>query len=100
MADSDHPASTIERYGLIAIVLFLIGQTIAAVIWGAKLETRVEVMEVRGPPASDGFAQRLILMEERQRIMTEQLRQNTDKLNNLIDGLRSQIPTPQRNSRP
>lgn len=91
MSNSNH--TPIERYGLVAIGLFLMAQAVAAVIWGTKLETRVEIIEKRGSPTVDAVSQKILLLEERQRITSEQLQKANDKIDSLIDGLRSQIPT-------
>lgn len=81
---------SIFRRGSVPIMLFLIAQTIAAVVWATTLQEQVKDLRNRIPKLEQ-YSMRQILIEERQRVVIETLRDNALKLNTISKELREHL---------
>lgn len=105
----------VDRYAVPGLALFLVGQAVTGVIWGSRLETRVTTIEQRGSPAIDHLSRdiatlkfqimeierrmprteeavhRMLVVEDRQRSVIEQLKQNADKMDSMLNELRKHM---------
>ena len=68
-------------------MLVLAAQAILIMIWGVKLDSRVNAIENRGSPQVENIERRLSLFEERQRIVIQSLKENSIKLDAISEAL-------------
>lgn len=69
-------------------VVILLVQAVFIIIWGVRLDSRVDTIEHRGSPQLELVQQRLTLFEERQNYVMTTLRNNSAKLDNISEELK------------
>ena len=74
---------------MVGIIGFLLVQGSLLVIWGVKLEDRVNQIEGRGSPQISVISDRLTRVEVQLDTTVKALEKNSNKLDNLTDAIRS-----------
>lgn len=74
---------------LVGIVSFLLVQGTLLVVWGVKLEDRVNQIEGRGSPQLSAISERLTRVEVQMSTTAKELEKNSSKLDTLNDMFRA-----------
>lgn len=69
------------------LVTFLIFQTVALIIWGVHLDSRVATVEARGSPQVSALADRMTRVEVTQSNLLSLLHDNATKMDKMLDEL-------------
>lgn len=75
-------------------------QAILIIIWGVRLDSRVDTIEQRGTPGLAVIERRLTIAEDRQRTVLEYIKDNSKKIDRIVDELRSHELESKRNRNP
>jgi hypothetical protein len=68
-----------------AVVIFLVVQSVALVIWGTRMDARLTAIEQFGSPAMINMQARVAVIETRQQNVISVLGENGRKMDSVID---------------
>ena len=77
-----------------ALIILILIQSIGLVIWGAKMDGRVDTLEKYGSPAVMEMKSKMAVIEARQNIVVDVLKENGRKMDELSNDLRRVLLPP------
>jgi hypothetical protein len=82
-----------------AVVIFLVVQSVALVIWGTRMDARLTAIEQFGSPAMINMQARIAVIETRQQNVISVLGENGRKMDGVTDLLQRHLAIPRENPR-